>query len=84
MDLEQVIRELSALNDLSRSNPLQARDLAAALGRMTEVVARTLKTERVSIWRYNNAHTSISCVELYELPLTPAAVSDGKEMLIPA
>ena len=67
VDLEQVIRELSALNDLSRSNPLQARDLAAALGRMTEVVARTLKTERVSIWRYSDAHSAISCVELYEL-----------------
>ncbi len=80
MDLERVIRQLSALNDLSRSNPLQARDLAAALGRMTEVVAKTLKTERVSIWRYNHAHSAISCVELYEL--STHRHSSGMELLI--
>ncbi len=54
--------------------------MAAALGRMTEVVARTLKTERVSIWRYNDAHSAISCVELYEL--SAHRHSSGAELLI--
>jgi len=80
VDTQRVIRQLSALNDLSRSNPLQARDLPAALGRMTDVVARTLKTERVSIWRYNHAHSAISCAELYEL--SAHRHSSGAELLI--
>ncbi|HET8580547.1 MAG TPA: ATP-binding protein, partial [Nitrospiraceae bacterium] len=80
MDIERVIRQLSALNALSRGNSLQVRDLVAALGRMTEMAARTLNVERVSIWRYNKAHSAIYCVELYEL--SAQRHSSGTELLI--
>ncbi|HKW86342.1 MAG TPA: ATP-binding protein, partial [Nitrospiraceae bacterium] len=80
MDIERAIRQLSALNALSRGNPLQVRDLVAALGRMTEMAARTLNVERVSIWRYSKAHSAIYCVELYEL--STQGHSSGTELLI--
>ncbi len=40
--------------------------MSRALQQLAEVSARTLDVDRVSIWRYTEAKTGISCLELYE------------------
>lgn len=42
-------------------------DLAAALAQITEACAEIIGVERVSVWRYNEDHTMIRCLDLYEL-----------------
>ena len=60
-------RQRNALIQLASAAP--PRDDAAlitAFQGLTEVAARTLEVERVSIWRYNAARTGIRCLDLYE------------------
>lgn len=60
-------RQRNALIQLATSAP--PRDDASldqAFQRLTEVAARTLEVDRVSIWRYNGQRTGIRCLDLYE------------------
>jgi PAS domain S-box-containing protein len=40
--------------------------LTQAFQRLTEVAARTLEVDRVSMWRFNSSRTGIRCLDLYE------------------
>ena len=64
---ERYQRQRGALIQLATSAP--PRDdqaLASAFRQLTEVAARTLDVERVSIWRYNEARTGIRALDLYD------------------
>lgn len=62
-------RQRNALIQLATATPPKD-DVAlnAAFQRLTEVAARTLEVDRVSIWRYNGPRTGIRCLDLYERP----------------
>ncbi len=59
-------RHETALASLTGSYALNPENLSEVLGEITEVVARTLKVERVGIWTYNRDRVSLSCIELFE------------------
>jgi PAS domain S-box-containing protein len=63
---DRYTRQRTALTALTRSRVLQAVDLHAAIREITEVAARTLEVERVSVWTFNSAHTSLVCLDLFE------------------
>ena len=60
---DRVIRQQAALLTIARQ-PFTG--LEASLRQITEVDARTLDVERTSIWVFNDAHTEIRCLDLYE------------------
>lgn len=60
-------RQHNALIQLaSNALPKDDESLTEAYHRITEVAARTLEVERVSIWRYNGQRTGIRCLDLFE------------------
>lgn len=60
-------RQRNALIQLATvAPPKDDAALLAAFQGLTEVAARTLEVDRVSIWRYNAARTGIRCLDLYE------------------
>ncbi len=60
-------RQRNALIQLATSAPPKDdAELMSAFQGLTEVAARTLDVDRVSIWRYNPARTGIRCLDLYE------------------
>lgn len=60
-------RQRNALIRLATSAlPKDETSLTEAFQRLTEVAARTLEVDRVSIWRYNAQRTGIRCFDLYE------------------
>jgi PAS domain S-box-containing protein len=60
---DRIIRQQAALLTLAR-HPFTGLD--AALRRITEVAAMTLMVQRVSIWVFNETHTEIGCLDLFE------------------
>ncbi len=60
-------RQSEAMRELTTSRTLEGGDIEAALKTITEVVAGAAEVERVSVWLYNEAHTKIELVDLYEL-----------------
>ena len=66
---ENFLRKQSrTLVQLARSKTLlQEANLNAALREITEAAARTLEVERASIWLYDRDHSSLECIDLYEL-----------------
>ncbi len=61
---EQVIHYQNALLQLAK---IDNSDMDLALKRITEIDAKTLGVERVSIWRYNEDRSEIVCENLYKL-----------------
>jgi len=59
----QVIRHQAALLELAK---LTFSDLNSAFRTITEIAARTLDVERVSIWLFNPEHTAIICHDLFQ------------------
>ena len=60
-------RQRNALIHLASSAPPKDdQSLQEAFQRLSEVAARTLEVDRVSIWRYNGQRTGIRCLDLYE------------------
>jgi signal transduction histidine kinase len=51
---------------LAKSEAAASGDLDAALRELAEAAAETLQVERASVWLFDEAHTRIDCVELYE------------------
>jgi diguanylate cyclase (GGDEF)-like protein len=54
------------LAGLMRSEALSRGDVSLALRQVTEVAAQTLKVARASVWRLNDAHTRLECLNLFE------------------
>ena len=75
----RLIKQQSALTDLTQSRSFQSSPLMPTLQHITEMAARTLAVERVGIWRYTDDRTAIQCMDLYELSRDCHAV----EMTIP-
>ncbi len=72
-------RQRNALIQLATSPPPKDdAALTTAIERLTEVAARTLDVDRVSIWRYNGPRTGIRCLDLYER--AEGRHSSGKEI----
>jgi PAS domain S-box-containing protein len=82
MSDERVLRQLAALNRLTRSDQLQTDDFLTALRRVTETAARTLEVERVSVWRFvgEGEGAVIRCLAQYEL--NPDRHSSGLELRV--
>ncbi|MEO6223285.1 MAG: MASE1 domain-containing protein [Vicinamibacterales bacterium] len=59
-------RHEAALTTLARSYVTLPDNLPAVIKEITELVARTLEVERVSIWRYEHGNTALTCTELFE------------------
>ena len=59
---DQVIRHQAALLELAK---MSFSDLDSSFQRTTEIDARTLGVDRVSIWFFNPEHTEITCHDLY-------------------
>jgi PAS domain S-box-containing protein len=59
---EQVIRHQAALLEMAK---IGLSDLDSTLQRMTEISARTLGIDRVSIWFFGPEHTEIVCRDLF-------------------
>jgi PAS domain S-box-containing protein len=68
----------AALVTLTHSALLLSGDEAAALQEITSAVARTLNTERASLWCYNPERSAIVCQNLFEA--TPGQHSKGLEL----
>jgi PAS domain S-box-containing protein len=65
----------AALMELTMCQPLYSGDWSAAFRAITETATTTLGLERASIWLYNEDHSTLRCVDLYEL--TPNRHSAG-------
>ncbi|MCI0557179.1 MAG: PAS domain S-box protein, partial [Nitrososphaera sp.] len=59
----QIIHYQNALLQLAK---IDNSDMDLALKRITEIDAKTLEVERVSIWRYNEDRSEIVCENLYK------------------
>ncbi|AFY43852.1 PAS domain S-box protein [Nostoc sp. PCC 7107] len=54
------------LTELAKNQILYQGDIKAAFGEITEAATKNLEIERASIWLYNQASTSIYCLDLFE------------------
>jgi two-component system sensor histidine kinase/response regulator len=54
------------LTQLAKNQVLYQGDLKAALRNITEVAAKNIEVERVSIWLYDETRTQIQCLDLFE------------------
>ena len=65
-ELDEQLRSSQArLMELARSEAIGRGDLQASLREITKAAAEILAVGRASMWRYNDEHTGIVCVELY-------------------
>lgn len=63
----RLLAQQSTLTELTQSRLFQGSSLTPTLQHITELTARTLGIERVSIWRFTEDRTAIQCVDLYRL-----------------
>jgi|GEM_PF-3012565 signal transduction histidine kinase len=68
----------NVLLELAKSKTLAQGDLNTVLNEITEAAANTLGLERVSVWLYNDIHSKIHCINLYEK--TPHRHTSGVEL----
>ncbi|MBK6695152.1 MAG: sensor domain-containing diguanylate cyclase [Myxococcales bacterium] len=65
--VEDMLRpQRKALAALARSSAISEGDVATALAQLTEVAASVLGVERASVWRFDQEHSRIECVNLFE------------------
>ena len=69
----------NALISLTKTISPDGTDTTHAFRRITETTARTLEVGRVSIWRFSKDHSSIKCLDLFEL--ASGVHSAGRELL---
>ncbi|MEH1966918.1 hybrid sensor histidine kinase/response regulator [Nostoc sp.] len=60
-------KQSQTLVQLARSKTFQQGNLNAVLREITETAARTLLVERVGVWLYNEEHSKIECIDLYDV-----------------
>jgi PAS domain S-box-containing protein len=65
--LERFAVQQSALLNLTRQVAFEAVEVGTLLRRITELDAKTLGVERVSVWSYTEDRSAIRCIDLYEL-----------------
>lgn len=59
-------KQSQSLVQLARSQTFQQGNFYAALREIIETAAQTLAVNRVGVWLYNENHTAIECVDLYD------------------
>ena len=59
-------RQNRVLVELTRSQNLHSGDRKAGLREITEAAAQTLEVDRVGVWLYNDDHSKIHCIDLYD------------------
>lgn len=57
----------NALIQFTSTGPSGGDGLEDTIRKLTETSAKTLNVARVSVWRYNETHRAIQCLDLYEL-----------------
>ncbi|MBN1348477.1 GAF domain-containing protein [candidate division KSB1 bacterium] len=62
---KRLLEQNRVLVELSTNEMLANGDLPGFLNEITRAAAQTLDVERVSIWFFDNLHTSIQCTDLY-------------------
>jgi PAS domain S-box-containing protein len=65
--LENAIRQQSAILKLSSNDALIKGDIYATAQIVTQTVSNVLNVDRVSIWLFNKEKTEIRCIDVYEL-----------------
>ncbi|QIR35602.1 PAS domain S-box protein [Tolypothrix sp. PCC 7910] len=60
-------KQSQTLVQLARSKKFQQGNLNAAFQEITEAAARTLAVQRVGVWLYNEDHSTLECIDLYDL-----------------
>lgn len=60
-------KQSQTLVQLARSKTFQQGNLHAALQEITEAAARTLSVQRVGVWLYNEDHSTLECIDLYDV-----------------
>jgi PAS domain S-box-containing protein len=60
---ERLRKQQNAVAEITGSEVIESEDLQRILGLMTEVAARTIDVDRVSIWHYNDDHSQLLCLE---------------------
>ena len=63
----RLLDQQAALAALTKSPAFRGDDPDQVVRLVTESSARVLRVERVSLWRYTNNHSTIRCIDLYEL-----------------
>ncbi|MBD2357519.1 AAA family ATPase [Tolypothrix sp. FACHB-123] len=64
---EQTLQQQAlALLQLSQSQAITQGKLSTAFPELTQVTAQTLQTERVSVWLFDEHHTKIHCLDLFQ------------------
>ena len=63
---DRLLRQRNALASLTGIQWTSGEAFVEALKRITETSSRTLGVGRVSIWRFNEGRSAISCIDLYE------------------
>ncbi len=72
--------QVQALFEVSQSQAISFGDLQTAFQELTEKTAFTLQIERVSVWLFDDEHTKIRCVDLFEK--TSGLHSQGLELCV--
>ncbi|MDZ8050759.1 MAG: PAS domain S-box protein [Aulosira sp. ZfuVER01] len=60
-------KQSQTLVQLARSKTFQQGNLNAAFQEITEAAARTLSVQRVGVWLYNEDHSTLECIDLYDV-----------------
>ncbi|MEH2164110.1 MAG: PAS domain S-box protein [Nostoc sp.] len=60
-------KQSQTLVKLARSKTFQQGNLNAVLREITETAAQTLLVKRVGVWLYNEEHSKIECINLYDV-----------------
>jgi PAS domain S-box-containing protein len=77
-DEKRLRKQNEVLVKLARECSLSCVDLGSGLRKITEAAAQTLNIERAGVWLYNDDHSRIYCVDLYERSLDRH--SEGAEL----
>ncbi|MBD2356508.1 PAS domain S-box protein [Tolypothrix sp. FACHB-123] len=60
-------KQSQTLVQLARSKTFQQGNLKAAFQEITEAAARTISVQRVGVWLYNQDHSTLECIDLYDV-----------------
>ncbi len=63
---QRLAEQSTALTELTAYELCRAPCFDARLAQLLETAARTLKADRISMWRFDADRTAITCVDLYE------------------
>jgi diguanylate cyclase (GGDEF)-like protein len=63
---ERYHKQNTILGELAKHKTLEHDTLNASLKEITQAAARTLEVERTSVWLFNDEHSKLHCINLYD------------------